>query len=414
VGGVNPEPDDAVLHARAFLSRVVDPGCIPVWDLVRREGAVAAAAAIRSERAPDDVLRATAARRASADPSADLDAAGHGGIRLLVPESADWPHFAMGALERTALARLGQYRAGQTTHSESGELVPPLALWARGPLDPATVGVRSVGIVGSRAATAYGEQVTTEFAYELARRDVVIVSGGAYGIDATAHRAALATGGQTVLVSAGGLDRPYPPGNAALFERVAAGGLLLSESPPGCAPQRHRFLTRNRLIAALSTGVLIVEAATRSGALNTAAHCTGLQRPLMAVPGPVTSAFSAGCHNLIRRDVRPALLVSSVDEVLAVVGGLGEGSGGPVGGTEDGSVTAEAARTPGLRARLDGLDRTARRVFEGLYARRFAHPDEIAARSGVGPLEVIRALPTLELAGLLEVGDEGYRVARER
>jgi DNA processing protein len=255
----------------------------------------------------------------------------------------------------------------------------------------------------------------------LARRDVTIVSGGAYGIDAAAHRAALAAGGQTVLISAGGLDRPYPPGNAALFDRVAEFGLLVSESPPGCAPQRRRFLTRNRLIAALSTATLVVEAARRSGANNTARHCVTLQRPLLAVPGPITSAMSAGCHELIRRDRDPALLVSSVEDVLAVVGRIGEGltdpSGAGNGAGADGAGTTTmcdgglSSSADAARAELDRIDSVSRRVFDGLPARRFARPEEIAVRCGLSPLDVIRALPTLDLAGLVEAGDGGYRIA---
>ncbi|HEU5008010.1 MAG TPA: DNA-processing protein DprA [Jatrophihabitantaceae bacterium] len=399
--GVDPQ----VLWARAYLSRVSEPANIPVWGFVGDVGPVEAVEAIRTGIAPREVLDATAARRPTADPDADLDAAERAGLRLVVPESADWPHFAMAALEYAGAERLAAYRAGgDGRHRESGEPIPPLALWARGPLELASLGVRSVGIVGSRAATAYGEQVSSEFAFALASAGVVVVSGGAYGIDAAAHRAALTAGGETVLVSAGGLDRPYPPGNATLFARVAEIGLLLSESPPGCAPQRHRFLTRNRLIAALSTGTVIVEAAKRSGARNTAAHCLALQRPLMAVPGPIVSPMSMGCHGLIRGDggLGPALLVGSAADVLAVVGGAGEG-------LSDGADTGTVAD---VRAELDDLDPIARRVYEGLGARRFARPDEIGARGGVSPLEVIRALPLLELAGLVESSDAGFRIAR--
>lgn len=398
--GVDPD----VLWARAYLSRVSEPANIPVWGFVGDVGPVEAVEAIRTGIAPREVLDATAARRATADPDADLEAAERAGVRLVVPESADWPHFAMAALEHTGAQRLDAYRLGTRTHRESGEPIPPLALWARGPLDLPSLGVRSVGIVGSRAATAYGEQVSSEFAFALASAGVVVVSGGAYGIDAAAHRAALTAGGETALVSAGGLDRPYPPGNATLFARVAETGLLLSESPPGCAPQRHRFLTRNRLIAALSTGTVIVEAAKRSGARNTAAHCLALQRPLMAVPGPIVSPMSVGCHGLIRGDggLGPALLVGSAADVLAMVGGAGEG-------LSDG---ADTGTVDDVRAELDDLDPIARRVYEGLGARRFARPDEIGARGGVSPLEVIRALPLLELAGLVESSDAGFRIAR--
>lgn len=391
-----------VLLARAYLSRVSEPASIPVWRHVRDVGPVAAAAAIADGSAPADVLAATAARRCHTDAHADLEAAERHRVRLVVPEMSQWPHLAFGALERTGAARALAFGKGHTKVNESGEPVPPLALWIRGPVELASLGVRSVGIVGSRAATPYGAHVSAELAYGLAARGVVVVSGGAHGIDAAAHRAALAAGGQTVLVSAGGLDRPYPPGNASLFERVADCGLLVSESPPGCAPQRHRFLTRNRLIAALSTGTVVVEAAGRSGAANTAAHCVTQGRPLMAVPGSVDSPMSVGCHALIRRDQDPALLVTSVEDVLAVVGGIGERT--------ETSPPASTGKDD-VRAELDLLDPVARRVFDGLPARRFARPDEVAARCGVSPIEVIRALPALDLAGLLDSGDAGYRIA---
>jgi DNA processing protein len=392
------------LRARAYLSRISEPANVPVWSFVRRVGAVDAASAIRDGCAPPEVIAATGARRAGTDPDADLDAGERCGLRLVVPESPDWPHFGLAALEQAGQRRLRSYRSGNRKHRESGELVPPLALWARGQLDLASLGVRSVGIVGSRAATSYGEGVGLEFGYGLAAAQVAVISGGAYGIDAAAHRGALAAGGPTVLISAGGLDRAYPTGNTALFEQVAESGLLLSESPPGAAPQRHRFLTRNRLIASLATGTVVVEAALRSGARNTAAHCAALQRPLMAVPGPITSPMSAGCHELITRDDCQAILVGSVDAVLGVVGGIGEGQAQP--------SASEQPRD--LRAELDGLDPLARRVFEGLRVRTFSLPDEISARSGVAALEVIRALPRLELAGLAESGETGYRVASRR
>jgi DNA processing protein len=201
-------------------------------------------------------------------------------------------------------------------------------------------------------------------------------------------------------VSAGGLDRPYPPGNATLFDTVAQNGLLISESPPGCAPQRRRFLTRNRLIAALSAGVVVVEAAHRSGATNTARHAVALGRPLMAVPGPVTSALSTGCHDLLRWEQNPALLVTCVDDVLAVVGSVGEGlEHGPRDPVAD------------VRAELDLLDATARAVFDGLPARRFASAEEVAARSGVSALDVIRSLPALDASALVERGATGFRIA---
>lgn len=393
--------DEEILLARAYLSRVAEPGDLLLWRLIARVGPIDAARALRAGRVDDQLLAVTAARRCDADPEGDLAAAARHGIRLVVPELPEWPHFAFTALERAAErmhAALGTttYRRGM-----SGDPVPPVALWVQGGgVELATVGIRSAALVGSRSSTSYGEHVAAELGYGLASRDVAVVSGGAYGIDAAAHRAALAAQGPTVLVSAGGLDRPYPAANTALYERVVAAGLVVSESPPGCAPHRLRFLTRNRIIAALATGVVVVEAAARSGAINTAGHARILGRPLMAVPGPVTSAMSAGCHGLLRDDVQPALLITSVTDVLAVVGAAGEGLD-----------FVPTSTTTDLRAELDGLEALSRQVFEGLPARRYATPDEIALRSGVGPLEVVRVLPALDLAGLIEQNGGRYRIS---
>ncbi len=391
--------DDEVLLARAYLSRVGEPASIGLWRYVQAVGPVEAMREIRGERAWPSLLGETASRRGEADPHADLAAAERHGVRLVVPESAEWPHFALACLERSVLPLAAAHAERRFRRSESGDPVPPLALWMRGPADPCTLAVRSAGIVGARAATSYGNHVSAEFGYGLATSGVAIVSGGAYGIDAAAHRAALAARGTTVLVSAAGLDRPYPPGNAGLFDKIAAEGLLVSESPPGCSPQRRRFLTRNRLIAAFSSGVVVVEAAARSGATNTAGHARTLGRPLMAVPGPVTSAMSAGCHDLLRREEDPALLVTSASDVLAVVGSIGEG------------LPGDKVPVADIRSELDLLDPVTRTVFEGLPARRYARPDEVAARSGVSALEVIRALPALAQAGLVERDGSGLRIS---
>lgn len=400
MGGVS----DDVLVARAFLSRVAKPASIPVWKIVRRDGPVAAARALRAGRCGEDLFPAEAARAEHADPYGDLEAAERHGIRLVVPESDEWPHFAFAALDSVGRRRLARFEQGDRTHSDSGELIPPLALWVRGTADLATVGVRSIAMVGARAATEYGEWVARDLAAKLAAHGFVVISGGAYGIDAAAHRGALAARGETVLVSAGGLDRPYPPVNAPLFERVAESGLLVSESPPGSDPRRHRFLTRNRLIAALGTGTLVVEAAERSGAMNTAGHCTKLGRPLMAVPGPITSAASAGCHKLIAAERDPARLVTGVSDILLAIG-----SAGDLPLTRDGE--AGPARDA-LSERLEGLDPAARQVFDAFPARRSTSPDRLAVAAGLPVLTVIRVLPVLELAGLVQADAEGYRVAR--
>jgi DNA processing protein len=192
----------------------------------------------------------------------------------------------------------------------------PIVLYVRGDVWSLTAPER-LAIVGARAATSYGEHVATELASALAERGTVIVSGGAYGIDGTAHRSAIASGGKTVAILAGGVDRMYPVGHEALLNRVIESGAVISEVPPGSAPTRWRFLQRNRIIAAMSEAVIVVEAGVRSGSLNTAGHAHALGMPLGAVPGPITSPASAGCHRLLREF--DAVAITSADDARALV-----------------------------------------------------------------------------------------------
>lgn len=176
----------------------------------------------------------------------------------------------------------------------------PYVLYIKGNPTLLTGDSPKITITGARAATGYGEHVTMEITAGLTQTGHTVFSGAAYGIDGMAHRAALAGGGNTVAVLAGGLDRYYPSGHAALLARIAETGAVVTEMPPGAAPTKWRFLARNRILAVLSDATLIVEAGHRSGSLNTAGHAGALGRPLGAVPGPVTSPASAGCHRLIR------------------------------------------------------------------------------------------------------------------
>lgn len=223
---------------------------------------------------------------------------------------------------------------------------------------------------------------------------MTVVSGAAYGIDGAAHKGALNTSGCTVAVLACGIDRAYPAGHSALIDRIAAQGLVITEYPPGTTPARHRFLVRNRIIAALGAGTVVVEAGQRSGARNTAASAAALGRVLMVVPGPVTSAMSMGCHDLLREGL--ATSVSSVAEVVESVGLFGE----------DLVPRTETSARP-----TDGLDSEALRVHEALEPRA-AHPAErIAEVSGV-PLPRVRAvLPALELTGLADRCESGWRLS---
>jgi len=301
-----------------------------------------------------------------------LEQAARFGCRLLLPGDPEWPR---------GLEDLGP-RA-------------PFALWARGRAGllgasahasshaPSQARPEAVAIVGARAATGYGEHVAAEFAAGLAERGVVVVSGGAYGIDGAAHRGALATEGETVAVLAGGLDRFYPAGHESLLRRIVDGGAVLAEVPCGTPPTRFRFLQRNRLIAAMSASVVVVEAGARSGSLNTAGHAAEIGRPIGAVPGPVTSAASAGCHRLLREF--PSVCVTSVDEVLA--------------------LHRPGAEEPG---RFDRPSLEALRVLDALRPRKARGTEELARLSGLAASEVRAVLGRLELEGQVARGAEGW------
>lgn len=184
----------------------------------------------------------------------------------------------------------------------------PMLLWYRGSLSNFAKLNRSVGVVGSRTVSRYGHLVTGDLAASIIAEQGAVISGGALGVDSIAHRVALGQSGVTVAFMAGSLDNLYPVGNSDLFEEIAHSGLLLSEMAPGSKPTRWRFLQRNRLIAALSEAVVVTEAGLRSGSINTANHAIELNRPVFALPGPVTSPTSAGCNRLIRDQKATALL----------------------------------------------------------------------------------------------------------
>ena len=276
--------------ARATLTYLAEPADPVICGLLRMLRPTELLACVRSGTIPASATDipggAVAARSALArcrgqlaNVPADAGLAGFArrGIRLVCPGDADWP---------VQLDDLGATR--------------PYALWVRGTIELRSCWQRAVAIVGSRAATAYGAHIATQIAASLSGQGWTIVSGAAYGIDAAAHQGALVAGGGTVAVLACGVDHAYPRGHVDLLASIAAHGAVISEYPPGQLPQRHRFLARNRLITALTAGTVVVEAGLRSGALNTARHARELGRPVMAVPGPVTSSASGGCHQLIR------------------------------------------------------------------------------------------------------------------
>ena len=368
-----------VLLARAYLSRVAEPPAVALAGLVAEVGPVEAAQRVQDGRVSEAVAGETGARRVVRRAAADLDAAAAAGARLITPEHAEWPQWPFAAFSLT----------GQR------ELAPPLALWVRGPGLLAGLCEQAVAVVGARAATSYGAHVAGDFSAGLADRGFTVVSGAAIGIDGAAHRGALAVEGPTVAVLACGVDRAYPAAHQMLLERIATSGLVVSEYPPGSVPGRHRFLVRNRLIAGMAAGTVVVEAGLRSGAQRTAADASALGRLVMAVPGPVTSGLSAGCHRLVREG---ALLVTRTEEVLEVVGRLGLDLADPLG--------SSVARP------TDGLDPVAAVVHDALPAR--AHRDTrwLAMEAGV-PIGAVRvALVDLERRGLVEHCDGRWRRPR--
>jgi DNA processing protein len=373
---------DLTLRAWAYLSRVVEPPCAELAALVDRVGPIEAADRVRRGQVDDKLARHTDARREIDRAADDLELLARRGGRLITPDDDEWPTLAFAAFGGDALAAKPQGR-------------PPQALWAIGPARLDETAQRAAALVGTRAATSYGEHVAADLATGLAEQDVVVVSGGAYGIDGAAHRAVLAADAITVAVLAGGIDIPYPAGHSGMLHRIGNSGLLVTEYPPQVRPARHRFLTRNRLVAAFAGAAVVVEAGLRSGAANTAAWARMLGRVVGAVPGPVTSSASTGCHALLRAG---AEVVTRAEDIVELVGRVGE----------------LAPEQPRPATPLDGLSDVERQVYEALPGRGVATVDEIAVAAAVNPARVLAPLAMLELAGLAERLDGRWRIVRNR
>jgi DNA processing protein len=373
---------DTTQRAWAYLSRVVEPPCAELAALVARVGPVEAAERVRQGQVDDTLARRTQARREIDCAVEDLELLARRGGRLITPDDDEWPGLAFTAFGGTAVGAKPQGR-------------PPMALWLLGPARLDDAAQRAAAVVGTRAATGYGEHVAADLAVGLAERDVAVVSGGAYGIDGAAHRATLSVEGLTVAVLAGGIDIPYPAGHSALLHRIATDGLLVTEYPPGVRPARHRFLTRNRLVAAFAGVSVVVEAGLRSGAANTAAWARALGRVVGAVPGPVTSSASGGCHALLRAG---AEVITRAEDVVELVGRIGE--------------LASEQSSPA--SPLDGLAEDERRVYEALPGRGTATVDEIAVAAAVEPARILAPLAMLEIAGLVERHGGSWRIVRNR
>ena len=366
--------------ARVALNVVSEPGDPRTARLVAALGAVEVHDRLLADTDLEG-LRSDAAERMSAvDPQRVLDDADRRGIRFVVPGDDEWPPGLDDLVRIEPLHRL----AGA-----------PLGLWVRGPLRLHETCERAVAVVGSRSATTYGMAVAGDLSEHLATNGVTVVSGAAFGIDNAAHRGALAGRGPTVAVLACGVDRAYPSGHRALLDHLAGVGLVVSELPPGCSPTRVRFLGRNRLIAALTAGTVVVEAAVRSGALNTATWATRLNRLVMGVPGPVTSAPSEGVHELLRTGT--ASLVTRGEHVLELVAPVGE-------------HLFPVQRGP-VRSR-DRLAPEEQRVLEAVPLVRPASTSAVARTAGLAVTTVGASLERLRAAGWVDRADGRWRRSR--
>lgn len=342
----------------ATWSALAEPTDRAARELVSRYGP---SQALRAVIAGELAQKRWGARLAGLNVRRDLEQLTRRGGRLLLPDEPGWPQ---------GLDDLGE--------------ASPWCLWVLGELssEPA------VAMVGSRASTSYGEYIATSWAGSMALRDISVISGGALGIDGCAHRGALTADGHTVAVLAGGVDRFYPRSHSALLEAISRSGAVISEAPWGAPPTRWRFLQRNRLIAAISQATLVVEATWRSGALSTANHASELGRPVAALPGPVTSPASAGCHRLMRE--HQAIAVTDPDELAQLVAAIG--------------TYADAEPDLLSQARMaadDCQDPRARRVMDVLPLHGHLSCAAIASKAGLEEFDTETALLGLAAMGLV-------------
>lgn len=374
-------PTEPERLARVALACAAEPGDPRIGLLTHRFGGVGLLERLEAEQVDSDVLKDLQERLDEVDATRELELGARLGARFVIPGDDEWPS----QIDDLGTAGHVQARGG-----------PPLGLWARGPMRLDEL-AGSVAMVGSRVTTSYGEEVTRQIGAGLAVARRPVVSGLAFGIDVHAHRGALAGDGRTAAVLACGVDRAYPDAHAALHDHLVRHHLVLSEAPLGAAPMRMRFLARNRLIAALARGTVVVEAAIRSGALNTANWTARLSRPLMGVPGPVTSVSSEGIHELIRSGA--ATLVTRAGDVLELV-------------SASGTHVAEVRRAPAEPP--DRLRPRERQVLDAVPVSTPAGPESIARACGIALLDVQHTLLRLGRHGLVRESERGWRLADGR
>lgn len=376
--GVRGGVSHAERLARAALTRVLEPGDVRGGRWLRECGGTELMRRITTPDGSAEQLSGMSARRlagyrlraADVEPERDLAAVASAGGRFVCPGDREWP---------SQLDDLGDAR--------------PTGLWVRGKPDLRLWALRSVAVVGARACTPYGAHMATTLGAGLAERGWVVVSGAAFGVDGAAHRGALAAGGATMAVLACGVDVAYPRGHAELIGRMVEQGLVLGELPPADHPTRSRFILRNRVIAALTRGTVVVEAEYRSGSLVTARCAQRLGRHTMGVPGPATSGLSAGVHELLRGE---GVLVTDAAEVAEMVGDIGE--------------LAPPRRGPVLPR--DHLEPVCGKVLDALPAQGTVNGREVARMAGTSADEALGKLYELHSLGFVEREGDGWRLTK--
>lgn len=375
------------LTSWAYLSRVIEGPSTHLQELLRAgRDADEIARGIRHRASWLGPLLASTERRYDWDrPEEDLEQAHSLGYALLTPEAPGWP----GARIEESFVR-GAFASRENMDNPIADAAAPHALWVRGAHNVRELCEQSVAFVGTRAATAYGHQATQDLVTSIATHRYTVISGGAIGIDTVAHEAALAARTPTVVVAACGPGVTYPRRNERLFERiVAAGGSVITEYPPGVTPDRHRFLTRNRLVAGLSLGSVVVEAAFRSGALNTLKWARYFNRQAMAVPGSILGAGSLGANLAIRNG--SATMVLNGDQIHAQLGALGTAEG------EEQLELAYAADP------IQQLSHNELRIFDATppHDTQGREAEDIAASAGMSTGLTVHLLMELERRGLV-------------
>ena len=380
-------------NAWAYLNRVIEGPSRELNTLLKTHDVekIARGIELREEWIGSRLLAQTSSRAGWKQPAEDLATMAQRGIRLVTPEDPEWPTDVF-----TTSFGYAESGYSDAVKSHQADAAAPHGLWVKGrPLNQMVA--QAVTIVGTRTVSSYGRKVTALLASGLASNHWTIVSGGALGTDTVAHHEAMSAGGLTVMVASCGLDYCYPPGNQDLFTRIAEHGCLVSEYPPGMHPARHRFLTRNRLVAAMGAGTIVTEAGWRSGALNTLSWAEAMGRIAMAVPGPITSVNSIGCHERIKN--QEAILVTGVDDVRSVLS---------TPGAIDPAEQMELAFPASPQSKLSPNEL---RIFDALSPSHPLRASDIAPQAGLTVALTVHILVDLEKRGyVLRQGSQWLRV----